>query len=105
MNRKINYYEYHNMTEKLFFGVALTDEHMSDATAQIAKYLSDGGAKNIMDALGLCISEIEQDGRVWYRRIVHKLDGRELSVNEIGNIGLFLPYGAYYGRCNVPTIT
>lgn len=100
----INYYEYHDMTEKMFFGVALTDEHLNNITLQIAKYISDGNAQPITDALGLCVIERKRDGRVWYRRICYRLTGQELTPKEIMNIGLFLPHGAYYGKCNVPTL-
>ena len=100
----INYYAYHDMTERLFYGVALTDEHMNKATTKIAKYLNDGGANSIVDALGICIQERERNGKIYYRRMVYRLTGEELSIKEICNLGLFLPYGAYYGQYNVPRI-
>ena len=93
--KKINYYEYHDMTEKLFFGVTLTDEHMNTATKQIAKYLGSGGAQPIADALGICVMERVRGGRVVWRRLVHKMGAEELTINEICNIGLFLPHGPF----------
>ena len=101
---RINHFEYRRMTEKLFFGITLTDEHMNTATEQIAKYLGSGGAQPIADALGICVMERERDGRVVWRRLVHKRGAEELTVNEICNIGLFLPYGPLHGKCGVPEI-
>ena len=101
----INYYRYHELTEKLFYGVPLTDEHLNEAHEQIAKYLADGGAKPITDALGLVfIERVYGDGKLITRRICYKVSGRELTPVEIGNIGLFLPYGSHYGSMGVPTI-
>ena len=38
-----NYYEYHQLTEELLYGVALTTQHMNHATEKIRRYLHDGG--------------------------------------------------------------
>lgn len=95
------YYSYHMMTEKLLFGVALTNEHMNEATLRIAKYLRDCGAAGIADKLGLYLEERERDGKIVWRRICFRLSGDELTVKELCNIGLFLPYGALYGKCGM----
>ena len=47
-----NYFEYRDLTEKLFFGVALTQEHLNNATEEIRRYIVDGGAGDVM--LSLC---------------------------------------------------
>lgn len=100
----ITYYKYHDFAEKLFFGVALTNEHMNEATIKIANYLCSNGAFEIVNALGIGIVEFRTGEKVTRRRICYKLSGKELTVTEIMNIGLFLPYGANYGRYNMPKL-
>ena len=39
-----NYFEYRDMTEKLFFGTLLTQDHLNNATEEIRRYIVDGGA-------------------------------------------------------------
>ena len=41
-----NYIEYQRMTNSLFFGVALTDKHMNEATEHIER---DGGVFEVTD--------------------------------------------------------
>ena len=96
-----NYYRFHDLTDHLFYGVALTDEHMNEAALKVAEYLRDNGAADITEKLGLFLQEHVRDGKVWRRRICYRLTGKELTPVEIGNIGLFLPYGALYGKCGM----
>lgn len=101
-----NYFEYRDMMEKLFYGVALTDSHLNNATEQIRRYLVDGGAGNIVKDLGIGIKVVTKEAlllepEIVSRRFVwlkgeHK--GEELDRNEIENIGMFLKQGAFYGK-------
>lgn len=101
----INYSEYSRLTDKLFFGVGLSNEHMNTATAVVAKYLSNGGAAPLGDYLGIRISErLDASGNLLYRRFVYGKDGKELTVREICGIGHFLPGGACYGRNGAPEL-
>ena len=107
-----NYFEYRDMTEKLFYGVALTDEHLNNATEQIRRYIVDGGAAPIMEALGFGIRVVEKQhplfpelNEVIERRFVYingKNKGRKLDKHEIMNIGFFLKWGCHYGECGCP---
>ncbi len=93
-----NYVDYQKMMNKLFFGVALTEKHMNKATETIRKYLCDTGAADTVKRLGVGIELIERDGKLIKERFVYvsrEAEGRELSVSEIINIGLFLRGGAY----------
>ena len=56
-----NYFEYRDMTEKLFFGTLLTQEHLNNATEEIRRYIVDGGAGDVMLALGIGIKVITKD--------------------------------------------
>ncbi len=103
-----NYFEYMDMTDKLFFGVALTDNHLNNATEKIRQYLVNGGAVNIAKSLGIGIKVIEKQhpmfpelNEVIERRFIFvdgERKGEELTINEIRNIGMFLKYGAFYGK-------
>jgi hypothetical protein len=103
-----NYFEYKHITKALFYGVALTDNHMNNATEQIRKYLVHGGAGDVVNALGIGI-KIEENqcplfpelNQIVKRRFVFvngENKGRELTIDEIEGIGLFLKHGAFYGR-------
>ena len=107
-----NYFEYRDMTEKMFYGVALTDSHLNRVTEQIRQYLVNGGAGNIVKALNIGIKVITKEAALLpieeiKRRFVW-LDGErkgsELTIDEIRDIGLFLKHGALYGKCGVPTL-
>ena len=103
-----NCFEYHEMTEKMFYGVALTDEHLNAATERIRIYLVNGGAAPIMAALHIGIKVITKEyfpfselNQVLRRRFVWldgERKGQELSIAEIQGIGMFLEHGCYYGR-------
>lgn len=55
-----NYFKYKKMTEKAFYGVALTDDHLNNVTEQIRQYLVNGGAGNIVSALGIGIKVVKK---------------------------------------------
>lgn len=101
-----DYFTYRDITEKLFYGVALTESHMNNATEIIRQYLVDGGAGKLVNTLGIGIKvttkkcvllplEVIRRRFVW---IKGERKGEELDINEIKNIGMFLKHGALYGR-------
>lgn len=103
-----NYFDYIDMTDEMFYGVALTDNHLNNVTEQIRKYLVEGGAGDILKALGIGI-KIEEKQHPMFpelnelikRRFVFvegENKGRELTRLEIQGIGMFLKHGAFYGR-------
>lgn len=101
-----NYFEYRDMTEKLFFGVALTDVHLNNATEQIRQYLVNGRAGHIVSGLGIGIKVVEKQFQLFpelneltRRRFVWlngERKGEELTIDEIRGIGMFLKHGALY---------
>lgn len=107
-----SYYEYREMMDKMFYGVALTDNHLNNITEQIRQYLVNGGAGNIVVALGIGIKVVTKKAvllpnEVVYRRFVWlegERKGKELDRNEIEGIGMFLKYGAFYGKCGIPAL-
>lgn len=107
-----NYFEYREMMNKMFYGVPLTDDHLNDATEQIRQYLVNGGAGNIIKALGIGIKIITKEvvlfpDEIVYRRFVWldgERKGEELDKSEIESIGMFLKHGAFYGKCGVPVL-
>ena len=106
-----NYFEYRDLMDKLFYGVALTDGHLNNATEQIRRYIVNGGAGNVMKSLGIGIKVVTKEAvllptEVVSRRFVWlngERKGEELDRNEIENIGMFLKHGAFYGRYGVAT--
>jgi hypothetical protein len=102
-----NYFDYKDMTDRMFYGVALTSEHLTKCTEAIRQYLVDGGAGFVAGRLGIGIRTIEKqfymsecNKHISTRFIWLKGErkGEELTINEISNIGMFLKHGAYYGR-------
>lgn len=108
-NMTCNYFEYREIMDKMFYGVALTDSHLNNVTEQIRRYIVNGGAGNVLKALGIGIKIITKEAillpdEIVYRRFVWLDGGRngeELHRNEIENIGMFLKHGAFYGKCGV----
>lgn len=99
-----NYFDYMKLTDKLFYGVALTDEHLNNATEIIRQYLVNGGAYEIVESLGigLYIYEVTTPKyRMIKKRFVFTKDEvfcKELTTEEIRGIGHFLKYGIFYGK-------
>lgn len=104
-----NYFRYKEITDKAFYGVALTDKHLNNVTEELRRYLVEGGAAEILQKLGIGIKITEKQfgvfpellNEVIKKRFVfisgeHK--GRELTRQEIEGIGMFLEHGAFYGR-------
>ena len=103
---KGNYIEYKRLTDRLFYGVALTDKHMNDATEHIRRYLLNAGESALCDALGIGIMTHEINGELARKRFVFlngENKGRELTIREIENIGFFLRGGAYFGKLKKET--
>ena len=104
---KCNYFEYNKLVNSLFCGVALTDEHLNNATEIIRLYIVNGGATQIIQDLGIGIRIVEKQfplmpelNTVISRRFIYingERKGEELTINEIVSIGMFLRGGAYYG--------
>lgn len=95
-----NYLKYQELTDKLFYSVPLSDEHMNDAVETLRKYIVDGGAAYIADALHIRVKEVlsPNSHKVIKRRFVFDdgpKKGKELSICEMENIGLFLELGPY----------
>lgn len=106
-----NYFEYRDMTDKMFYGIALTDSHLNKATEQIRQYLINGGAGNVVKSLNIGMKVVIKEQLLFpveeiSRRFVWldgERKGNELSIDEIRGIGMFLKHGAFYGKCGVPT--
>lgn len=93
-----NYFDYQHLTDRLFVGVALTEEHLNAATEKIRQYLVSGGAAKRMEEFGIGIRVIEHAGKEIRRRLVYvrgKNEGQELTIPEIKNIGMLLKHGPY----------
>lgn len=101
-----NYFEYKEMMDSLFYGIALTDNHLNNATEQIRHYLVSGGAGNVIAGLGIGIRVITRHAALLPEEVVSKRfiwingerKGEELDRGEIENIGMFLKHGAFYGK-------
>lgn len=102
-----NYFEYRDMTEKYFYGVTLTDSYLNNVTEKLRQYLVNGGAGNVVKNLNIGITVITKKLALFPEEIVRRrfvwLDGdrkgEELTIHEIESIGMFLEYGAFYGKC------
>lgn len=105
---KCNYFEYMELTEKLFYGVALTDNQLNNAAEKIKQYLVDGGAGEVVKSLGIGFRIVEKQFNVFpeLNEVIRKRfvfvegerKGEELTINEIRSIGMFLKHGAFYGK-------
>lgn len=98
-----NYFEYREMTEKIFYGIPLTDNHLNHSTEKLRQYLVNGGAGEIIQKLNIGIKVITKEAPLLPKETIYErfvwLDGNkkgeELDRNEIEAIGLFLKNGAY----------
>lgn len=103
-----NYFEYKNITDKLFYGVGLTDSHLNGATEKIRQYIINGGAGHVMDQLGIGLKVVTRKDFLGEEKMIRKRfvfltgerKGEELDVNEIIAIGMFLKNGAFYKEEN-----
>ena len=99
-----NYFEYKEITDKLFYGVALTDGHMDSATEKIRQYIINGSAGYIMEQLGVGLKVVTRKDFLGEEKMIRKRfiflkgerKGEELNIDEIRAIGMFLKYGAFY---------
>ena len=103
-----NYFTYKEKTDKLFYGVPLTEKHMNVATEELRAFLIDGGAADILYDLDIGIRVIEKENTLFPElnetvsiRFIY-LEGERknynLTIDEIVAIGLFLKHGPYYGK-------
>lgn len=101
-----NYVEYHKMTDQMFYGVPLTETHLTRCTRRLRCYLINGGAGNLMSQLGIGIKLITKKALLLPEEIISErfiwLKGprkdRLLERYEIEAIGMFLPGGALYQK-------
>ena len=103
----IDYFTYKDMTEKMFYGNALSDKYLNDVTEELRQYLVNGGAGDILKKLGIGLKIVERQfifsemNEIVKRRFVFiegENKGRELTIDEIIAIGMFLKHGAFYGK-------
>ena len=107
-----NYFDYRDMTDKMFYGVALTDEHLNNVTENIRQYLINGGAGEIVKSLNIGIKIVTKKAMLLPEKIIKRRfvwlsgehEGEELSIDEIRGIGMFLKHGAFYGKCGIPAL-
>lgn len=100
------YFEFEKLFNKLFFGVALTDEHLNTATEQIRLYLVSGGAGEVVKMLNVGIKVVSKESFLLGEEIVSRRfvwlagdqKGEELTANEIFSIGMYLKYGPFYNK-------
>lgn len=95
---KANSIEWRKMCDRLFYGVALTDEHMNTAHKELFDYLKNCNLAPLWDFLGLSLVEsfTKENGRIISRRICFRDSGVSLTVRELENIGCFLPGNPWY---------
>ena len=56
-----NYFKYRELTDKLFYGVPLTDPHLDNATEKIQNYLVYGGAGDILKRLKIGVRVVTME--------------------------------------------
>ena len=102
-----NYFTYRDMTEKMFYGNALSDIYLNNVTEELRQYLVNGGAGDILKKLGIGLKIVERQfifpemNEIVKRRFIFiegENKGRELTIDEIRAIGMFLKHGAFYGK-------
>jgi len=90
---KANYIDYMKLWNRLYSGVALTEERLSENALNIINYLRDGGAAALMNRIGIGIRIKYVDEKpVEYALQFTSGDnaGRQLSIDEVKHIGLLL---------------
>lgn len=104
-----NYFEYRDMTEKMFYGVVLSDHYLNAVTEQIRQYLINGGAGNVVKQLRIGIQVTTKESVLLPSEIIRRrfvwLDGErkweELNIDEIRGIGMFLKCGSFYRKFGI----
>lgn len=96
-----NIIDYHRMTDKLFYGVARTREHMNEAACSIKNYIINNGFGETASEIGIGYRETKRlsDEKILSVDIVWikgDNEGNPLTVTEIENLGLFMRGGAFY---------
>lgn len=101
---RANYVEYEKLMDRLYYGVALTDNQLNYAAEEIRQYIVNNGAADVLEKLGIGIQiktksavllpeEMVSERLIW---ISGERTGKLLELNEIRNIGMFLRGGAFY---------
>ena len=96
---RLDYFTYRAMTEKLFYGVALTDEHMTTASRLIFRYLADNGVSELIhNGMAPELGKIQLVERMNEHGTSARLciDGEEMTIRELESIGYLLPHGMIY---------
>lgn len=78
-----DYFTYRDMTEKLFYGVVLSDAQLNYATEQIRQYF---------------LPELNEIIKKRFVFTDGERKGEELTIIEIQSIGMFLKHGAFYNK-------
>lgn len=90
---KANYTDYMKLFNKLYVGIPLSDERLSDNALQIFNYLRDGGASDIMNMVHVGIRQHIEEGKPIKAELLYiggEYAGKALSLREIENIGILL---------------
>ena len=88
--------DYQKMIDKLFYGVALTDEHMNNAMNTIKNYLVNGEALKVLKSLSIGWKELYQGQKLIKQRFYFyggNLQGRDLDIKHLEALGHFLRGG------------
>lgn len=90
---KANYTDYMKLFNKLYLGVPLTEIKLSDNALQIARYLKDGGASELMKRIGIGLKQYVTVGKPIKTELYYISGcnaGRALTIDEIRHIGILL---------------
>ena len=96
---RLDYFTYRSMTEKLFYGIALTDQHMTTVSRLIFRYLADNGVSElIQNGMAPEFGKIQLVERMSDKGTSARLciDGEEMTIRELESIGYLLPHGMIY---------
>lgn len=91
--KKANYIEYMKLFNRLYYGVALTEERLSDNVLNIFTYLRDHGAGKLMNEIGISLRMTMVNCKPVKHEFIYSKGenaGKRLEINEIRNIGLLL---------------
>lgn len=104
--KSCNRVEYDKLTDKLFYGVLLTENHLNNAMETIKNYLFEGGEGWVLNYLGICYRTVErifsenpEDNEVIKKCFVYirgDRKGEELTHHAVEQIGNFLIGGSWY---------
>lgn len=90
---KANYTDYMKLWKRLYTGVALTEERLSDNALNLFNYLRDGGAGKLMNRIGVGLRTMVREGGPVKAEFVYtsgENNGRALTIGEVERIGMLL---------------